>query len=120
VIIGSAIYTGHWLSHAKKLARSEREHLLQRPVWLFSSGPVGDPLVPEEPPIEVDALKELTGAREHRLFAGRLDKAELGLVEKAVVAAVHAADGDYRDWTEVRRFADEIADDLLSAVATAG
>jgi menaquinone-dependent protoporphyrinogen oxidase len=79
---------------------------------------VGDPLVPEEPPLEVDALKELTGAREHRLFAGKLDKAELGLVEKTIVAAVHAPEGDYRDWDEVKRFADQIAEALLMTPAT--
>ncbi|MEX1104086.1 MAG: flavodoxin domain-containing protein [Dehalococcoidia bacterium] len=118
VVIGSAIYTGRWLKDAKKLAAREKDHLQGRPVWLFSSGPIGDPLFPEEPPLEIGALRELTGAREHRLFAGKLDRSELGVLEKAMITAVHAQEGDYRDWLEVRQFADEIADTLLSPVAS--
>jgi hypothetical protein len=43
VIIGSAVYTGHWLDAAKDLVHRHRSSLATRPVWLYSSGPVGDP-----------------------------------------------------------------------------
>jgi menaquinone-dependent protoporphyrinogen oxidase len=43
VILGSAVYTGHWLAAAKDLVARSRDALAGRPVWLFSSGPVGDP-----------------------------------------------------------------------------
>lgn len=119
VIIGSAVYTGHWLKDAKKLVTREKAHLSERPVWLFSSGPIGDPLVPDEPPLEIDGLRDLVGAREHRVFPGRLDRSELGLLEKAVVSGLHVPEGDYRDWEEVRRFADSIAE-ALKPVHSAG
>jgi menaquinone-dependent protoporphyrinogen oxidase len=119
VIIGSAIYAGHWLKDAKKLVTREKEHLAERPVWLFSSGPIGDPLVPDEPPLEIDGLRDLVGAREHRVFPGRLDRSELGLVEKAIVDALHVSEGDYRDWGEVCGFADSIAE-ALKPVHSAG
>ena len=44
-IIGSAAYQGRWLSEATRLVRQHREVLASRPVWLFSSGPVGTELV---------------------------------------------------------------------------
>jgi menaquinone-dependent protoporphyrinogen oxidase len=52
---------------------------------------------------------ERTNAREHKLFAGKLDPSELGLLEKAAVRGARAREGDYRDWDEVERWATEIA-----------
>jgi menaquinone-dependent protoporphyrinogen oxidase len=43
VIIGSAVYMGHWLDPAKELVNRFPDALTGRPVWLFSSGPVGEP-----------------------------------------------------------------------------
>ena len=43
VIIGSAVYMGHWLDPAKDLVSRFGDALAGRLVWLFSSGPVGDP-----------------------------------------------------------------------------
>jgi menaquinone-dependent protoporphyrinogen oxidase len=42
-----------------------------RSVWLFSSGPIGDPPGPDENPVDMRAIVTSTGARGHRLFAGR-------------------------------------------------
>ena len=81
--------------HASELAAG--------PTWLFSSGPIGDPPKPDaDAAVNVDGLVEASGAREHRLFTGRLDRSRLGLGERAVVRVVGAADGDYRDWDDVR------------------
>ena len=48
LVIGSAVYAGHWLDAAKQLVRTHAEALRARPVWLFSSGPIGDPPKPAE------------------------------------------------------------------------
>ena len=45
VVIGSAAYNGHWLKEATSFVRQHRERLADRPVWLFSSGPVGTDMV---------------------------------------------------------------------------
>ena len=46
-VIGSAAYMGRWLPRAAKFARHHRSTLASKPVWLFSSGPVGtDTVVP--------------------------------------------------------------------------
>jgi menaquinone-dependent protoporphyrinogen oxidase len=49
--------------------------LAARPLWLFSVGPLGDPPKPQDPePQELAAVVTATGAREHRVFTGRLDR----------------------------------------------
>jgi menaquinone-dependent protoporphyrinogen oxidase len=47
--------------------------------------------------VEVKEIVAAAGAREHRLFAGKLDKRKLRLRERAVMRAVGGHDGDYRD-----------------------
>ena len=56
VMIGSGVYAGHWLDDAKGLADRIAAHRPRPPVWLFSSGPVGDPPRPDEDPVDVAAV----------------------------------------------------------------
>jgi menaquinone-dependent protoporphyrinogen oxidase len=113
VVLGSAVYAGHWLGPAQKLTEDQGEALRARPVWLFSSGPIGDPPRPEgEAAVASAALVEATGAREHRIFAGRLDKSLLSFGERAIVLAFRAAEGDFRDWAAIEAWAGEVADAL--------
>lgn len=109
VVVGSAVYAGHWLDAAKELVERLGPELRNREVWLFSSGPVGDPLKPEEDPVDVAAMREATGAVEHRLLAGRLDRSLLGFAEKAIVMALRAPEGDFRDWEEIAAWSEAIA-----------
>lgn len=111
-VIGSAVYAGRWLGPARMLVEREAERLRGRPVWLFSSGPIGNPPKPETEPVDGAGLRILVGAREHRVFAGRLDRERLGLAEKLMVRAVRAPEGDFRGWQEIRAWAKGIAGDL--------
>lgn len=112
VVLGSGVYVGHWLDAAKALVERLGGELATRPVWLFSSGPIGDPPKPDEDPADLPDLMAATGARGHRLFAGLVDKSRLGLGEKVILKAVRAPEGDYRPWDEIRGWADEIAAEL--------
>ena len=55
-------------------------------------------------------MLEATGSREHEVFAGRLVRARLGFAERAIVAALRAPEGDFRDWAAVRAWADAITE----------
>ena len=113
VVLGSAVYVGRWLPPARELVQERAEALSRRPVWLFSSGPVGDPPRPEgDAAVDVSEIATAVGAREHRIFPGRLDRAELGLRERAIVKVVGAQEGDARDWEAVGAWARGIAQAL--------
>jgi menaquinone-dependent protoporphyrinogen oxidase len=56
-----------------KPAREPAEHsavaLASRPVWLLSSGPVGESAKPANNPMDVTKILRSTKARDHRIFA---------------------------------------------------
>ena len=109
-VIGSAVYYGGWMKEATAFVESNTAWLARRPVWLFSSGPVG-PAAPADPK-ELPALREAIAPQGHRVFYGALDRHHLSIGERIVVGAVKAPDGDYRDWREIEAWADEIAREL--------
>jgi len=109
-VVGSAVYMGHWLDVAQRFVEAQGDRWHTIPTWLFSSGPVGSPLKPDDGhAVDVGRLMDLTGAREHRLFAGRLDTGRLGFGERAMMHAVRARAGDYRDWDEIAAWGRAIA-----------
>jgi len=116
-VIGSGVYTGRWLTPARDLLARQRDALALMPVWLFSSGPVGEPPVPADDPADAAPMVALIGARGHRVFAGRMDRSRLGIGERAMVAMVRAPDGDFRPWPEVDAWARSIAQELQAASA---
>jgi len=117
VVLGSAVYMGHWLAPARDLAERLAREADGRPVWLFSSGPLGDPPKPEQDAVDVAPLLAATGARGHQVFSGRLVRKQLSFPERAVTAALRVADRDDRDWTEIAAWARKIGE-ALSAETT--
>jgi menaquinone-dependent protoporphyrinogen oxidase len=111
-VLGSAVYMGHWISSAMELIENNADAFTGRPVWLFSSGPIGDPPKPDEQPVDVGQAVRVTAAREHKLFSGRLDKAQLAFGERAIAVAFRAPEGDFRDWPAIEAWAGTIADTL--------
>jgi Flavodoxin len=109
-VLGSALYMGRWLKPARELLGQLAAKPGQQAVWLFSSGPTGNPPKPDGPePAEVVKAAQLLKAVDHAVFAGRLQRESLKLAERMTVRAVHAADGDFRDWTVIRSWAQSIA-----------
>ena len=112
LVLGSGVYAGHWLRPAREFVDIHEGELRHQPVWLFSSGPVGDPPKPLENPAEVAGVVKRIDSRGHRLFAGKIEASDLGISEKALVALVRAPDGDFRPWSEISTWAESIAAQL--------
>jgi menaquinone-dependent protoporphyrinogen oxidase len=112
-VLGSAVYMGHWMKTVPQFVERHEKVISKRPTWLFSSGPIGHDAPPEVGKAqETEPLIAKTRARDYASFAGRVEPAELGFMEKLAVRAVHAPAGDYRDWEAIRDWADMIAVEL--------
>ena len=109
-VVGSAVYYGSWMKEAAQFMERNLTALAEHPVWLFSSGPTGDAALPE--PKDVTRFRESIHPRDHRVFAGALDRKKLGFAERTIVKAVKAPEGDFRDWGEVEAWAESIAQQL--------
>jgi menaquinone-dependent protoporphyrinogen oxidase len=113
LVIGSAIYYGSWLKVATEWVHRNQVTLAARPVWLFSSGPLGTEVKDAEPqPKELAEFQQAIGPRDQRLFFGALDHHKLSFAERMMVKAVRAPEGDFRDWEAIEAWAASIARDL--------
>jgi menaquinone-dependent protoporphyrinogen oxidase len=118
VVIGSAVYLGRWLAPAREFIRENAETLKSMPVWAFSSGPVGEQRADGDEGPTGAALLGPIDPVDHRVFGGKIDRAQLGPVEHAVVAVIRAPDEDDRDWDAISAWAGEISRALPTAPAT--
>jgi hypothetical protein len=72
---------GHWSKEASAFVRDHRKVLAERPLWLFSSGPVGTEHVDEQGrdaleasrPKEFEEFQALVHPRDERVFFGAWD-----------------------------------------------
>ena len=75
---------------------------------------------PGEQPLGVSYLRRTAprrGARDHRVFAGRIEKRQLSFAEKAIMAVVRAPEGDFRSWEDTKEWAAGIARTLQPAAS---
>lgn len=116
VILGSAVYAGHWLEPAKDFVVRHHQKLADLPVFIFSSGPLGDPPKQANDPGDARDAETATGATDHRVFAGRLTQSQLSFPERLIVKAVGAPYGDFRPWDDIADWSIEIARHLQRAI----
>jgi menaquinone-dependent protoporphyrinogen oxidase len=126
-VVGSAVYYDSWMKEAVRFVRAHRVRLASRPLWLFSSGPIGrsrtdgdgrdlrDVSVPKE----IAGFRAALRPRDHRVFFGVLDRRRFTLVERLLWVLPAGGelfrDGDFRDWADVDGWAARIARELAPA-----
>jgi menaquinone-dependent protoporphyrinogen oxidase len=115
-IVGGALYAGRWHRDARRFLRQRRTTLRTMPLWLFSSGPLGDDAQdPDIPPVrQVASLARDLGARGHRTFGGRLLPDSPGFMARAMASKLA---GDWRAPDQVDCWASEIASTLAASHA---
>ena len=119
-VVGSAAYIGSWLKGATEFVRGHQAVLAAKPVWLFSSGPLGteptdaqgrDKRVAAEPK-EFAEFKETIKPLGIRVFFGVLDPGKLGFRDRAIrtlpAGRALLPEGDFRDWKDIDAWAASI------------
>jgi len=108
----------HWMKDAAEFVRRNRTVLAERPVWLFSSGPLKlepgtSPDDPELEPKEISEFREVIHPRNHHVFFGALDPARLSFAHRALrklpAARALLPEGDFRNRDDIEAWAGGIA-----------
>ena len=136
-VVGSAVYMFHWIKEAKQFVLKNRATLGGRPVWLFSSGPIGLQKtnskgqtltdVSVSGPKEIGELTEAVKPRDHHVFFGALYGDKIGgamgltyrFMRRSKAVRDSMPDGDYRDWKEIESWTNGIAESLSVHATTA-
>ncbi|MFF8932067.1 flavodoxin domain-containing protein [Streptomyces longwoodensis] len=114
VVVGGALYAGRWHKDARRFVRRHRRALRERPVWLFSSGPL-DPSASERDIPPVPGVRRTVlrlDARDHVTFGGRLEEGAEGRIARMILRS--GKGGDFRDFARIADWAKQIAVDLTA------
>ncbi len=111
IVVGGSIYAGHWHRAARHFVKEYRNDLLERPVWLFSSGPLDDSadngtLAPEK---QVAGYVSRVDARGHMTFGGYLSETAKGVIAKRMSKSMA---GDWRNKDQIKAWGKLIAQEL--------
>jgi menaquinone-dependent protoporphyrinogen oxidase len=123
VVLGAPLYMGRWHKDAQRFLLEHREALMDRPVAIFALGPLGT----DEREI-MEARNELDEELEQypcltpvalEVFGGKYDPAQLRfsdrLIAKLPASPLHEMPpSDMRDWTAIRYWAGDLAQQLRS------
>jgi menaquinone-dependent protoporphyrinogen oxidase len=127
-VLASAIHNGLWLPEMAAFVRRNREHLSEKPVYLWltclravESGGyayVTNNYLP-------NLLTRTLSFRRIGIFAGKVDTATLDRDEAWTLTFrydgsrdVSTLGGDHRDWNAIRAWAERVADDLVPGRAS--
>lgn len=124
-VIGSAVFFGKWMNEAHEFVTRNRELLVNRPVWLFSSGPTGTSTTDKNGrdlreasiPYDIAEFKRIINPRDHHVFYGGFDARQHGLgiriLRRSETIRKAMQEGDFRNWNEIEAWATGIAHELV-------
>ena len=100
-----------WMAPASEFIRHHGAPVTDRPVCLFSVGPVGRriPLPATLPPV-LAAPGDSSGAQDHHVFRRAIDAGKLRGVEHLI--RLFLPQGDFRNWPDIEAWATGIASEL--------
>jgi menaquinone-dependent protoporphyrinogen oxidase len=110
------------MREAAEFLDARKDILKKTPLWLFSSGPIGegDPHQLVDGVVLPEAIVKLThnlNVQEKQIFHGKVDLRKLSLAELMLFKSVGARTGDYRHWDMIKLWAQSIRDQLVRAKA---
>ena len=117
VVLGSGVFANHWHKPAVEFARRHEAELQARPLWLFSSGPIGEIKNPGPlaDPKEVASIRSGLRPRDHQIFWGSLerdalDKSDIGGLTRLFSHFI--PEGVWRDWPAIDACAEKISNEV--------
>ncbi|MFR9799115.1 flavodoxin domain-containing protein [Streptomyces sp. MS06] len=114
VVVGGALYAGRWHRDARRFLQRNRRALAERPLWLFSSGPL-DASASERDIPPVPAVRRAMArldAREHITFGGCLEEGAKGRLARMIIR--NGKGGDFRDFARIEEWAAHVAGELTA------
>lgn len=121
VVLGSAVYVGQWRKEAVKFLKDNENRLAEMAVWVFISGPTG----PGEPmeliegrfcPESLRPVLERIKPLGITCFGGKVDLKDLSFMEKMIVNKVKAPIGDFRNWEDIKAWAEGLSKHDIKSV----
>ena len=117
VVVGSSIYFSDWHKEMVNFLKENEKELIDREVWIFSSGPTGhrdtyEILAEWRFPAWFRPLLERIRPNDGAVFFGKLDLRELNFFERRLAKMLKVPTGDFRDWEKIESWAHTIADKL--------
>jgi len=114
VVLGSAVYMGRWRKEAVNFMKTNEKALAARPVWLFSSGPLGKGDAAELAagwgfPKGLQPIADRIKVRDIAIFHGAVDLPKLNPLERLGFKSDPSAVGDFRAWDAIGAWAAGIA-----------
>ncbi|MGW9031203.1 flavodoxin domain-containing protein [Streptomyces sp. NPDC055722] len=112
VVAGGALYAGRWHRDARRFVRRHGRALAERPLWLFSSGPLDASASERDIPPVPGVRKALTrlNARGHVTFGGCLEEGATGWTARMILRS--GKGGDFRDFARIEDWATRVAEEL--------
>ena len=120
IIIGSPLYMGKWLAEARDFVSRFKHQLQERPVAVFSVGyslkeRTKENLQNVDTALD-SSIKILISPVFVGYFAGMVNPDIMSFADKAIISLSGALPGDYRDPSEVRRWARELPAFLFDVI----
>lgn len=114
VVLGSAVYIGRILTHARQFARRLESEFAPKPVWVFASGMKTITANPLQAKYTQAQSPPYFGGQ-YPIFGGRVDTSELGPAERALAGFMGSHGKDARDREVVTAWAAKVAEEAARA-----
>ncbi len=108
--VGSAIRVGQWLKEAVSFVEAHKDALSQRPTAFFTVCLTLHEDTPENRQTVhayLDPVRAIFTPQAEGFFAGRMQTARLGLLEKMMMRMMKPPEGDFRNWDAIRAWTGE-------------
>ncbi len=111
VVVGSAIRYSQWLPEAVKFVQQNQAALNQMPTAFFAVHLMNmgdDETSRKARQAYLDPVRKLVAPKAEAYFAGVGDLSKVSFLERLIAKAVKSPEGDFRDWSKIRSWAQSI------------